>query len=69
MRIHLPGRQKVPMMSTFIIHKILSQKKVFQVCPYFLFPGLFVDNIVAASSTSPGCLYRLELHLGRLFLV
>ena len=38
-------------------------------CTYFVFPGLFWDDMVAARSTSLSCLYRLELHLDRLFLV
>ena len=53
MHIHLPGR-------SFFIDKPLSLNKVFQVCPYFAFSGLFLDDMVAASSTSPGCLYRLD---------
>ena len=57
------------MMSTFFIRKPLSKSKVFQVCHYFVFPGLLLDGMVATSLTSPNRLYRLELHLDRLFLV
>ena len=59
------------MMSTFFIRKpllLVSEQSYPQFCPYFVFPGLFQDDMIAASSTSSGCLYRLELHLGRLFL-
>ena len=55
-------------MSISFIQKPLSQNKVFQVCPYFVFSELFLDDMVAANLTSPSCLYHLELHLDRLFL-
>ena len=47
----------------------LVSTKSSKFCTYFVFPGLFWDDMVAARSTSLGCLYRLELHLDRLFLV
>ena len=47
----------------------LVSTKPSKFCTYFVFPGLFWDDMVAARSTSLGCLYRLELHLDRLFLV
>ena len=36
--------------------------------PCLVLSGLFLDDILSASSTSPGCSYPLELHLDRLSL-
>ena len=47
----------------------LVSTKSSKFCTYFVFPGLFRDDMIAARFTSLGCLYRLELHLYRLFLV
>ena len=60
MHIHLPGRHYH--VNFFHSQAFVSEQKVFQVCPYFVFSGLFLDDMVAASSASPGCFYRLELH-------
>ena len=66
MHIHLPGRHYVNLSHS---QAFVSEQKVFQVCPYFVFSGLFLEEMVGASAASPGCLYRLELHWDRLFLV
>ena len=47
----------------------LVSTKSSKFCTYFVFPGLFRDDMIAARLTSLGCLYRLELHLYWLFLV
>ena len=62
MYIHLPGRHY----DVNLIHPqaFLSEQSL-QVCPYFVFSGLFLDDMQLLCSTSPGCLYRLHLH--RLF--
>ena len=44
-----------------------AQNKAFQVFPYFVFFWAVSRRYRAASSTSPACLYRLELYLDRLF--
>ena len=67
MHIHLPGRHYH--VNFFHSQAFVSEQKVFQVCPYFVFSGLFLDDMVAASSASPGCFYRLVLHWDRLFLI
>ena len=64
MYIHLPGRHYD--VNLFHPQAFLSEQNL-QVCPYFVFSGLFLDDMQLLCSTSPGCLYRL--HLDRLFLV
>ena len=64
MYIHLPGRHYD--VNLFHPQAFLSEQSL-QVCPYFVFSGMFLDDMQLLCSTSPGCLYRL--HLDRLFLI
>ena len=57
MYIHLPGRHYD--VNLFHPQAFLSEQSL-QVCPYFVFSGLFLDNMQLLCLTSPGCLYRLE---------
>ena len=57
MYIHLAGRH-------YDVNLILPQASLseqsLQVCPYFVFSGLFLEDMHLLCSTSPGCLYRLD---------
>ena len=64
MYIYLPGRHYN--VNLFHPQTFLSEQSL-QVCPYFVFSGLFLDEMQLLCSRSPGCLYRL--HLDMLFLV
>ena len=64
MYIHLPGTHYD--VKIFHPEDFLSEQSL-QFCQYFVFAGLFLDDIQLLCSTSPGCLYRL--HVDRLFLV
>ena len=64
MYIYLRGRHYN--VNLFHPQAFLSEQSL-QVCRYFVFYGLFLDNMQLLCSTSPGCLYRL--HLDRFFLV
>ena len=57
MYIHLLGRHYT--VNLFHPQVFLSEQSL-QVCPYFVFSGLFLDDMQLLCSTSPGCLYRLE---------
>ena len=57
MYIHLTGRHYN--VSLFHPLAFLSEQSL-QVCPYFVFSGLFLDDMQLLCLTSPGCLYRLE---------
>ena len=57
MYIHLTGRHYN--VSLFHPLAFLSEQSL-QVCPYFVFSGLFLNDMQLLCSTSPGCLYRLE---------
>ena len=57
MYIHLPGRHYD--VNLFHPQAFLSEQSL-QVCPYFVFSGLFLDDMQLLCLTSPGCLYRLE---------
>ena len=57
MYIHLPDRRYND--NLFHAQVFLSEQSL-QVCPYFAFSGLFLDDMQLLCSTSPGCLYRLE---------
>ena len=66
MYIHLPGRHyEVNLFhpQAFVCEQSLPRFTI------FCFFWAVSRRYAAASSTSPGCLYRLELHLDRLFLV
>ena len=62
MYIHLPVRHYD--VNLFHPQAFLSEQSL-QVCSYFVFSGLFLDDMQLLCPTSPGCLYRLHLH--RLF--
>ena len=64
MYIHLPGRDYD--VNLFHPKAFLSEQSL-QVCQYFVFSRLFLDNMQLLCLASPGYLYRL--HLNRLFLV
>ena len=64
MYIVLPGRHYD--VNLFHPQAFLSEQSL-QVYQYFVFSGLFLDDMQLLCSTSAGCLYRL--HLDRLFLV
>ena len=68
MYIHLLGRHCT--VNPFHPQAFLSEQSL-QVCPYFVFSGLFLDDMQLLCSTSPGFLYRLEFisFTRRLFLV
>ena len=57
MYIHLPGRHY----DVNLIHPqaFLSEQSL-QVCPYFVFSGLFLDDMQLLCLTSSGCLYSFE---------
>ena len=57
MYVHLPGRHYN--VNLFHPQAFLSEQSL-QVCPYFVFSGLFLDDMQLLCLTSPGCLYRLE---------
>ena len=60
MYIHLPGRHYD--VNLFHPQAFLSEQSL-QVCPYFVFSGLFLDDMQLLCATSPGCLYGLEFIL------
>ena len=55
--IHLPGRHYN--VKHFHPQAFLSEQS-HQVCPYFVFSGLFLDGMQLLRLISLGCLYRLE---------
>ena len=57
MYIHLPRR--LYNFNLFHPQAFLSEQSL-QVCSYFVFSGLFLDDMQLLCLTSPGCLYRLE---------
>ena len=57
MYVHLPCRHYN--VNLFHPQAFLSEQSL-QVCPYFVFSGLFLDDMQLLCLTSPGCLYRLE---------
>ena len=65
MRIHLPGR---PYHVNLSHPQSFASEQRLPGLPIFFFSELFLDDMVAAGSTSPGNLYRFELHLDRLHL-
>ena len=64
MYIHLPVRH-------YDVNLFHPQAFLSEQSRYFVFSGLFLDDMHLLYSTSPGCLYCLDLyclHLDRLFL-
>ena len=67
MHIHLPGKHYY--VNLFHPQAFVSEQSLSNLFIFCFFSGLFLGDMVAASLTSPGCLYRLELHIDSLFMV
>ena len=69
MYIHLPGIHYYVKLFHQKAFCLSAQNNVFQLCPYFVFFWAVSRQYVAASLTSPACLYHSELYLDRFFQV
>ena len=67
MHIHRPGKHYC--VNHFHPQAFVSEQSLSNLFIFCFFSGLFLGDMVAASLTSPGFLYHLELQLDRLFMV